>query len=200
MWWQTRLLFCCVLLLYGVPSAMAQVRDDAFYFKVDTVRKANEAIAKMKRRYGKTFIVETYKGIPAEWKAKYDPQKKDAFFLKLVSARAKARKLDGLYMLMCKRPTWLQVSADPATERKSFPKAVNDRLFKLMKDRFGKGEYDEGLLDLVALVEKAFAGELGDVRERKRARPSSEPQVSGLGKEPLGRAHRIGVSLVPPGR
>jgi len=139
-----------------------QVQDTARFFTPDTIKKANAVMADIKKRYKKDLIVESIKEIPAEWKSKYTPEKKEAFFLKLVHARAEAKKLDGMYILICKRPLWLQLGADRVTEKKAFPKAMQDRLLSVISGKFGKGEYDTGLLELIALIESAFA----EVRER----------------------------------
>jgi hypothetical protein len=168
-------------LVFSVIVAQAakpapEVQDRASFFTADTIKKANAVMADIKKRYKKDLMVESIKEIPADWKSKYDPKKKEAFFKKLVEARAQARKLDGMYILVCKDPSWVQVGADLITEKKAFPKAMKDRLLAVIHDKFGKGEYDTGLLELIALMESAFA----EIRERGSSR-RQEPRTR-LGK------------------
>jgi hypothetical protein len=154
------IVFAVVLAQAGKPAP--QVQDPARFFTPETIKKANAVMASVKKRYKKDLIVESIKEIPADWKGKYDPEKKDAFFLKFVNARAEAKKLNGMYILICKRPHWVQLIADPATQRRAFPKAMRDRLSAVIREKFSAGEYDAALLELVALIETAFA----EVRER----------------------------------
>jgi hypothetical protein len=158
------------LLLAQAGGPAPQVQDTARFFTPETIKKANAVMADIKKRYKKDVIVESIKEIPDDWKSKYDkaksdPEKKKAFFLKLVDARAK--KLDGVYILVCKRPHWTQFNADRVTQKKAFPAAMQKRLVAVVEEKFGKGEYDTGLLELLALIESAFA----EVRERGSLRP-----------------------------
>jgi hypothetical protein len=150
------------LVLAQADRPAPQVQDAARLFTPETIKKANEVMARIKKRYKKDLYVESIKEIPAEWKSKYDPEKKEAFFKKLVNARAEAKKLDGMYILVCKRPDWVQIGADRTTEKKAFPKSIQKRLIDVIQDKFGKAEYDTGLLELIALMEAAFA----ELRER----------------------------------
>jgi hypothetical protein len=153
-------MFTVVLAQAG--QAAPQVQDTARFFTPETIKKANAVIANVKKRYKKDLIVESIKEIPADWKGKYDPEKKDAFFLKFANARIESKKLNGMYILVCKRPQWVQLIADPGTQKRAFPKAMQDRLQTVLREKFGAGEYDTGLLELIALIESAFA----EVRER----------------------------------
>jgi hypothetical protein len=150
------------LMLAQADRPAPQVQDPARFFTPETIKKANAAMADIKKRYKKDVFVESIKEIPADWKGKYDPEKKKAFFEKLVDARARAKKLDGVYILVCKRPNWTHFGADRVTEKKAFPAAMQKRLIAVVNEKFGKGEYDTGLLELLALIESAFA----EVRER----------------------------------
>ena len=52
-------------LLIGVASvASAAVRDEAHFFSDDAVRQANDAIAQIRRDYGKDLAIETYASAP----------------------------------------------------------------------------------------------------------------------------------------
>jgi hypothetical protein len=157
------------LVLAQAAGGAPQVQDTAGFFAPATIKKANAVIAEVKKRYKKDVFVESIKEIPADWKGKYNPEKKEAFFLKLLNSRAEKKKLDGVYVLICKRPLWLQLGADRTTEKLAFPKAMQKRLLGVVSEKFGKQEYDEGLLELLALIESAFA----EVRERGTSQEGS---------------------------
>ena len=151
-----------IVLALLVTPLPADVHDDAGRFGPEAVKKANALAAEMREKVGKDFVVETFAEIPADKKAAYEPAKKAAFFKTWAGERAKARKVNGIYILICKDPTYLQVTAGVETRKKAFPNADVDRLAQLILQHFQKREFDAGLTEGAAFALKTLEANLKD--------------------------------------
>jgi hypothetical protein len=154
--------------LFLLLSQSPKVQDEGDFFTPETLKKAAATIARIKERFQKDVFLETLKTIPPSWRGKYDPKDRQDFFRKLLSARAEQKNLDGVYILLCRRPRWFQIGADRLTEKKSFSKVMQDRVRKVLEERFAKEDYDKGLLELLAIVEQALAGVLREQGQSRR--------------------------------
>lgn len=168
-----------ILLVFSwTPLVEADVRDDGNRFGPEAIKKANAIAAELKEKVGKEFIVETFAEIPADKKGGYEPAKKAEFFKTWVDERARARKVDGIYILICKEPTYLEVTAGAETRKKAFPSADVDRLAQLMLQRFRKREFDAGLTDGAAFALKTMQANLKDEPRSELARKLSDVKVT----------------------
>src|SRR5256885_16976574 len=93
------------LLLGGfVRPASADVRkDEADFFSRDAVKRADQRIQQMKDRTGIDLVIETFA------KPDEDPgtTPKAEFFPRWANRRAKAIDVQGVYVLICRRPSFL---------------------------------------------------------------------------------------------
>src|SRR5216110_1380382 len=73
------------LAVAGPASAVlvSEVKDDAGFFKPETIKKANGEIKEIKERYKHDLVVETYKTVPADRLdevKKMDKESRNRFF------------------------------------------------------------------------------------------------------------------------
>jgi hypothetical protein len=131
------------------------VRDEAGYFKPQTVQKANEEIKDLQRELHKDLLIETFKTVPAD-KVKavrgMGRATREDFFARWADERARAEGVDGVYVLMCKSPPWTQVSLGPVTDDSLFPESDRQRLAEMLANRWSSRHYDQELLDAIGFV------------------------------------------------
>ena len=134
------------------------VRDDAGFFKPETVSQAQDIIKAIKREENKDVLIETFHHAPAGKEAEAasaDQKAKDRFFAEWASQRAQEERLNGIYVLVCKEPPYVKVAVGNQT-RRTFPDEERDHLGALLVDRFKGKEYDAGLLEGLRYVQSAL--------------------------------------------
>jgi uncharacterized membrane protein YgcG len=149
-----------LLSIVGPAQALtAEVRDQAGFFKPETVARANEVIKEIKQKYRKDLVVETFRHVP-EGKEKEatssDRKVKARFFADWAIRRARQEGVNGIYVLITREPGHVEVVVGNQT-RKVFPDEERDRLAQILLTHFKKKEYDEGLLEAVRHVPSALA-------------------------------------------
>lgn len=141
------------------PVALNEVKDNAAFFSPDTVQKANAEIRELKQSFGQDVVVETIKELPAD-KAKLiqnaTAATREKVFAEWVAERANASGVKGIYILICRNPSHLQIDVTKALRDKNFPVAEMNRLRELLVARFKNKEYDKGLLEGLALIRETF--------------------------------------------
>lgn len=154
-----RVLFPCVLLAGLAPVLTAadapDVRDTGGFFTPATVRKANEDIAAIQKQFKVDLLIESVPAVPPD-KAKQvqamKPAERDQFFENWALERARAAKIRGIYVLICKVPGYLQVEVGNETQKKAFTLDDRSKLRNLLLTSFKAKEYDKGLLEAVKFV------------------------------------------------
>ena len=145
-------------LCFVPAAASAQVHDEAKIFSPQAVTEADASLAKIDQQYHKQLVVETIGSLPADQKAAAEQQGKEAFFDHLKATRANALGVNGVYVLICMDPPFIDDAAgretvergiftsnDLSTLRQSFRTALHDK------------QYDRGLREAVDDVRRAFA-------------------------------------------
>src|SRR6266446_7278694 len=86
------------------------VQDEAGLFSPTAVQKANAEIAEIKRIYNKDLLIETFGKARAgiEKVELKDRQAKRQFFVDWALERAKNSLVEGVYVLICKDPHYVQ--------------------------------------------------------------------------------------------
>src|SRR5262249_40995455 len=145
-----------LLTLIGGASAVApKVKDDAKLFTEEAVKKANEQIREIARKYKRDFLVETFASVPAdqvEKVKKMDKKERAEVFRKWAVERAEHRVVNGVYVLICKDPTYLYVEITPDA-RSVFNVQARDKLRELLVDELAGKRFDEALLGSVKFVQ-----------------------------------------------
>src|SRR5260370_374313 len=130
------------------------VKDDAHYFKAETLAAANQKIKSLRRRFKRDVLIETLT-LPADKKEAFDKLEdataKDEFFADLLQERAKAAGAAGVHVLICKDPKRVQVGVAEDTIKK-FPASERDMLRDLLVSRFKEDAADKRLTEAVAFI------------------------------------------------
>ncbi len=148
------------LLLVGTALAVApEIRDEGKFFSPEALKKANEQIREIYRKYGQDVLVETYKTLPGEDVEKIkamDNKERGEFFAKWARNRVKDRVVNGLYVVITREPRYLYADVDysEGAGRKLLPKNFYNKVREVMFPEFGKGRFDDGLQALVRVVEQ----------------------------------------------
>lgn len=144
----------------GRASAVApQVRDDGKFFSADAIKKANEGIKEIARRSGRDLLVETFASVPADQADKVKAMSSDEkrqFFRHWAEERARDAVVNGVYVLVCKDPTYLYLDITPPARSAFNEDAIRD-LRKLLLTKFHEKKYDEGLQEAVNLVQQRLS-------------------------------------------
>jgi hypothetical protein len=130
------------------------VADGGKYFSPEAVRKANEEVRDLFRKFGRDLLVETYPGVPddqAEKVKEMSREEKAKFFADWCRQRIREKEVNGLLILVCRQPTYLYVEPSPGA-RNVFDKEAVKELVDTLMERFRAKEFDQGLADAVRLV------------------------------------------------
>ena len=129
------------------------VKDEAKFFKPATVEKADAKIREIYQKHHKDVVVETLAALTAEQEKAFKEDGKEKFFAKLAASRVKALGVNGVYVLVCKKPQYLRIDMDPGTRKSAFTNADRDKMFKKIAASFKEDDFDAGLLAGLDLVE-----------------------------------------------
>lgn len=144
-----------------VAADKPQVKDDAGFFTAETIKEANEIISAIKQKHKLDLLVETVKEPPEDRKAAFTGRDKGKAFHEWARERARAARVQGVYILICKDPGRIQVEVGDRTQKKAFTLANREELRKIMRENFEKKEFDKGLIAGVQYVQKKMADNLG---------------------------------------
>jgi uncharacterized membrane protein YgcG len=148
-----------------------EVQDGAGFFKPETIAKANDGLAEIGKKHKKDFLIETYATVPADKVAAVKTMDKEArskFFQEWANSRARRRRVEGIYVLICKEPSHIQVDVGRETQKGAFTLKDRDHLREILIDAFDKKEYDRGLLEAVEYVQKTLDDNMAKLPHRVR--------------------------------
>jgi uncharacterized protein len=147
------------LLVLSRPAsaAKAEAIDNAGFFSPDAVRQANQKLADIDGKYGKQMRVETFAEIPADLRRQFDPANARQFFQTWARQRAQAAGIEGVFVLICKNPTQIQVEVGKNTLASGvFTLDDRRRMADALLGAFRQKNYDAGLLSAVDLFESTL--------------------------------------------
>jgi uncharacterized membrane protein YgcG len=147
-------------LLGAVSAAPPEVRDAASFFSPAAVNQANAGIQEIKRLYKKDLHVETFPTPPANLKDQFQKNQAKAF-VDWAKAQAGKSKIEGVYVLITKTPSHLEVLVDDATLKKAFPAKDRDKLRDVLLTQFREKSFDKGLAAITALTRERFEQNIG---------------------------------------
>ena len=173
------LLAVVALFAWMTPAAArAQVRDGAHLFSPAAVTSANAAIADLQRRHNKGLVVESIASVSA---AHMDAAKRDpaAYFKESTADRMRTLGVNGVYVLVCMDPRYVDVRPGKETfSRGDFGAADVKRLGDTLKTDLRGGNNDQALQDAVDDVGRAYTANIQGGPPPSNARGSS-PAVEG---------------------
>ena len=160
------------------------IQDAAGFFSKDAIATAEHQITAIHQKFGKDLRVETYAHIPTDRADQYVPEKRHEFFATWAYQRAKALGLDGVIVLICKDPAFLQVEVGDHTKQRAFTLANRDHLRDLLVTAFRQRQFDDGLRQAVAYYGQTLQANLGAASTGSR--PSLPTPQESLPRVPQG--------------
>jgi hypothetical protein len=130
-------------------------KDAAKLFSAEAWKKVQPVADKLFKEKGTDFVIDTIekppKGDTDKIKA-MSTEEKEKFFHQLVTERVKADKIQGVYILICKSPTYLYVGA---TGDAHFPSASGSKIRLTLLSSLREKKFDEGLSKVLDLALEA---------------------------------------------
>ncbi len=147
-WYSPMLLMgVCLLTLVGASARLnGQVVDRAKFFSQTAVNQANAMIGSLAARTHKQLLIEAYPAIPQSLAGGYDPAQKGIFFENWADSLARQQRLNGVIVLICRKPGYLTVQAGQSTLQTVFMPSQRDEAAHLLLAAFKAGKFDDGLL------------------------------------------------------
>ncbi len=115
----------------------------------------------IRQRHGLDFNVETFAAIPADRQSDFDPQAKNRFFEEWAARRFQETGTNGVYVLICMDPHYVQIQVGNKTQQRAFTVADRDQLGQILRGAFKAKEYDRGLTEAAQFVRSRMDANLG---------------------------------------
>jgi uncharacterized membrane protein YgcG len=130
-----------------VRAAGPLVRDSAHLFDPATVEQVDGIVKEIHARFGKDLTIETFANIPESLRPSFAAKSKEEFYELWVRHEAQAAQTNGIFILIVKEPSHLQIGVGQRTHQKAFTFADRDELIQLMLKQFRDKKFDEGLTE-----------------------------------------------------
>lgn len=170
----------------AVTAPASEILDQAKFFSPAAVTKATDDLNRLEKRAHLGTHIETHDSLPADKQAAFaklgTKQERDKFFYEWLVERSKATGAKGVFVLITRNPSHLQVAADAALRNRGFSNVQREEISKGLIARFSQKEFDSGLQDTVANLER-IALRLGEPR---RITPAAAHQVPAGQRAPVG--------------
>src|SRR3954453_5044068 len=85
------------------------VKDEGKFFSAEALDKANRKIKQIYQRFQKDVVIETFAAIPTDLEKKYKEEEKARFFNEWARKRAEELGVNGIYILICRKPGRVEV-------------------------------------------------------------------------------------------
>ncbi len=152
----------CLIFELGAGRALAvapEIKDEARFFSPEAVKKANDEIRDIERRFERDLLIESYSTVPDNQAARVKAmsrEDREKFFQEWARKRASEAVVNGVYILICKEPGHVQVEVS-SRARSVFGSDVRDMLVRILVSKFREKHFDEGLADAVRFVRERLA-------------------------------------------
>jgi uncharacterized membrane protein YgcG len=153
-----------VLIVAGMTAVPAravapEIKDDAKFFSPEAIKKANKELREIARTYDRDLLIESYEHVPGDQTERVKSMSREdraKFFHNWAADRADSAVVNGVYILICKQPSTLEIiitsKAKSAFDKESFEQLRNSLLVN-----FREKHYDNGLSEVVKAVRERFA-------------------------------------------
>lgn len=132
------------------------VKDEGKFFTAKGLEKANAKIKDIYQKYKKDVVVETLDALPVDQEKLFKEEGGKKFFPKYGLKRIKELGVNGVYVVISKKPRWAQLEMDPDTRKTVFSNDERDKAYKKLVDQFRNDEFDQGLLDMLDSIEASL--------------------------------------------
>jgi uncharacterized protein len=107
-------------------------------------------------------VIETFPAIPADLEKNYKEEEKAPFFNEWARKRAEELGVNGIYILICRKPGRVEVEVGMQTQKKGFTRNDRDQLVRKMLANFKEKKFNEGLLEGLDFIESTLRKDLGE--------------------------------------
>lgn len=148
-----------VVLLAWAELAHAQpgVHDLAKMFSPAAVAKANEQIAAIYRDSQLELVIETFPAVPENLRGRQASMGEKEFFAAWAKERAAERRVEGVYILLCRNPGKLQYFVHAKAKERGFSPAVAESMSKNMLAKLKERKFDDSLAIATTVFADAVA-------------------------------------------
>lgn len=154
-------LVAAILWLAPAVVRAAEISDGGGFFSAEAIATANQSLRDLKQKSGHEVRIETFAVAPAEKieaLGKMDAKQREAFFSKWVFDRAEATQSRGIFVLICRDPSHLNLWAGTPIQKAGFGAAQAKTVKEVMLTRLKAKEYDKALIEGVAQLSTTFGG------------------------------------------
>jgi uncharacterized membrane protein YgcG len=158
-WFWSSSLLLALVFARPVSAVAPEIRDAGKFFSDAAIKKANNEIRDIAKKYDRDLLIETFPTIPgdqAERVKGLSPEARAKFFRNWATDRADLAVVHGVYILICRAPPFLEIILTPRG-RQAFDKESFEKLRSLLLKMFREKHYDEGLQSAVEFVRERFA-------------------------------------------
>ena len=145
-------------------AASSGVHDEAHFFSDDTVQQAEQIIRQIDQKHRRDVLVETVPSVPSDLQDRLQQQGTRPFFQSWANQRAKQRGVSGIYILICRQPSHLEVAVGNATAQRLFTIADRDAVAKQLVSAFKERQYDQGLIAALQSIQQRMDENAGSSR------------------------------------
>ena len=110
--------------------------DTAKLFSQGGIEKAKDEISSTQFDHGLSVTIDTYAELPENKKAAYSKDKEAKFFKDWAKELATSDKDKGIYILVCRKPGFIEVIADKETRNRGFSNADEQKLRDILLKGF----------------------------------------------------------------
>jgi uncharacterized protein len=145
------------------PSAK-EVKDFAALFSPQAIEKAGAQIQQIASVLKRPVAVDVFKQPPdtlAKQLEKAGGSEKERLWVQWSRDRIQAGRFKGIYILITKQPGHVEVGVTPDVSSHAFRPSDREKLQKLLIQKFGAREFDDGLLAGLSLIEERVRANLG---------------------------------------
>lgn len=133
------------------------VKDEGKFFTAKGLEKANAKIKEIYKKYRKDVVVETIDALTVDQEKLFKEEGGKKFFPKYGLKRINELGVNGVYVVISKKPRWAQVEMDPDTRKTVFTNAERDKAYNKLVNQFKNDDFDQGLLDMLDSIETSLA-------------------------------------------
>src|SRR5262245_26241829 len=132
------------------------VKDDGKFFTAKGLEKANGKIKDIYTKYKKDVVVETIDALSVDQEKTFKEEGGKKFFPKYGLKRINDLGVNGVYVVISKKPRWAQLEMDSDTRKTVFSNAERDKAYKKLVEQFKNAEFDQGLSDMLDSIEASL--------------------------------------------
>jgi uncharacterized membrane protein YgcG len=136
------------------------VKDEGKFFTKEGLQKADKKIREIYAKYRKDVVVETYAAPPEGKAVPEDREKRAEFFREWAEKRIRELGVNGVYVLVNRKPGRIEMAMDGLTRKKALPPSDRNKATKKMLEEFKDKKFDAGLMAALESIEESLKANL----------------------------------------